>query len=103
MSFLSQNASTILTLTIEHLWLTGAAMFFAALIAIPAGILLARRGVLACRLARAHRVELRVRRPGRGCDPRTADVVQAGGAGGRFDEISHESPFAWHGPGAPRP
>ena len=42
MSFLSQNASTILTLTIEHLWLTASAMFFAAAIAIPAGILLAR-------------------------------------------------------------
>jgi osmoprotectant transport system permease protein len=42
MSFLSQNSSTILTLTIEHIWLSASAMFFAAAIAIPTGILLAR-------------------------------------------------------------
>jgi osmoprotectant transport system permease protein len=40
--FLSQYGSQILTLTIEHLWLTGAAMLLAAAIAIPAGIALTR-------------------------------------------------------------
>jgi osmoprotectant transport system permease protein len=40
--FLSQYGSEIATLTLEHLWLTGAAMLFAALIAIPAGIWLTR-------------------------------------------------------------
>jgi osmoprotectant transport system permease protein len=40
--FLVQYGSEILTLTIEHIWLTGAAMFFASLIAIPAGIWLTR-------------------------------------------------------------
>jgi osmoprotectant transport system permease protein len=41
-SFLSQYGSDISTLTIEHLWLTGAAMLFAAALAIPAGIWLTR-------------------------------------------------------------
>jgi osmoprotectant transport system permease protein len=41
-SFLSQYGGEIATLTIEHLWLTGAAMLFATLIAIPAGIGLTR-------------------------------------------------------------
>jgi osmoprotectant transport system permease protein len=40
--FLVQYGSEILTLTLEHIWLTGAAMFFASLIAIPAGIWLTR-------------------------------------------------------------
>ena len=37
-SFLSQYGSQILTLTFEHLWLTGGAMLFATAIAVPAGI-----------------------------------------------------------------
>jgi osmoprotectant transport system permease protein len=41
-SFLSQYGGEIATLTIEHLWLTGAAMLFATLIAVPAGIWLTR-------------------------------------------------------------
>jgi osmoprotectant transport system permease protein len=41
--FLAQYGSQIWTLTLEHLWLTGAAMLFAAAIAVPAGIGLARR------------------------------------------------------------
>jgi osmoprotectant transport system permease protein len=41
--FLAQYGSQIATLTLEHLWLTGAAMLFAVLIAVPAGIGLARR------------------------------------------------------------
>jgi len=40
--FLSQYGGEILTLTIEHIWLTGAAMLFAAAIAIPTGIWLTR-------------------------------------------------------------
>lgn len=42
MNFLSQYGSQIATLTVEHLWLTGAAMLFACAIAIPAGIWLTR-------------------------------------------------------------
>jgi len=42
MRFLSQYGSQIATLTIEHLWLTGAAMLLAAAIAIPAGVWLTR-------------------------------------------------------------
>ena len=41
-SFLSQYGSEIAELTLEHLWLTAAAMLFAVLIAIPAGIWLTR-------------------------------------------------------------
>jgi osmoprotectant transport system permease protein len=41
--FLAQYGSQIWTLTLEHLWLTGAAMLFAALIAVPVGIGLAHR------------------------------------------------------------
>jgi osmoprotectant transport system permease protein len=41
-SFLSQYGGEIATLTIEHLWLTGAAMLFATVIAVPAGIWLTR-------------------------------------------------------------
>ena len=41
-SFLAQNGAAILSLTIEHLWLTAAAMLFAALIAVPAGVWLTR-------------------------------------------------------------
>jgi len=40
--FLAQYGSEIGTLTLEHLWLTGAAMLFAAAVAIPAGIWLTR-------------------------------------------------------------
>jgi osmoprotectant transport system permease protein len=40
--FFSQYGSEIATLTLEHLWLTGAAMLLAAAIAIPAGIALTR-------------------------------------------------------------
>lgn len=43
MSFLAQYGSQIATLTVEHLWLTGAAMFIAVAIAVPAGIGLTRR------------------------------------------------------------
>ena len=41
-SFLSQYGSQIATLTLEHLWLTGAAMLFASFLAVPAGIWLTR-------------------------------------------------------------
>ncbi|WP_058187669.1 ABC transporter permease [Terracidiphilus gabretensis] len=41
-SFLQQNGATILSLTIEHLWLTAAAMLFAAAIAVPVGVWLTR-------------------------------------------------------------
>jgi osmoprotectant transport system permease protein len=40
--FLHQYGGEIGTLTLEHLWLTGAAMLFAAAIAIPVGIWLTR-------------------------------------------------------------
>jgi osmoprotectant transport system permease protein len=40
--FLAQNGSTIVTLTIEHLWLTAAAMLFATVIAVPVGVWLTR-------------------------------------------------------------
>ncbi|WP_263350065.1 ABC transporter permease [Acidicapsa acidisoli] len=40
--FLSQYGGEITTLTVEHLWLTGAAMLFATAIAVPAGIWLTR-------------------------------------------------------------
>lgn len=41
--FISQYGSQIVTLTLEHLWLTGAAMLFAAGIGVPTGIWLTRR------------------------------------------------------------
>ncbi len=41
-AFLSQYGGEIGTLTLEHLWLTGAAMLFAVAIAVPVGILLTR-------------------------------------------------------------
>ncbi|MGA2249889.1 ABC transporter permease [Terracidiphilus sp.] len=41
-SFLQQNGATILSLTIEHLWLTAAAMLFATAIAVPVGVWLTR-------------------------------------------------------------
>jgi len=41
-SFISQYGGEITTLTIEHLWLTGAAMLLATAIAVPAGIWLTR-------------------------------------------------------------
>jgi osmoprotectant transport system permease protein len=40
--FFSQYGGEIATLTVEHLWLTGAAMLFATAIAVPAGIWLTR-------------------------------------------------------------
>jgi osmoprotectant transport system permease protein len=40
--FFAQFGGEIATLTLEHLWLTGAAMLFAAAIAIPAGVALTR-------------------------------------------------------------
>ncbi len=40
--FFSQYGGEIATLSIEHLWLTGAAMLFATAIAVPAGIWLTR-------------------------------------------------------------
>jgi len=46
-NFLAQYGSEIVTLTIEHLWLTGSAMLIAALIGIPMGILLTRYSPLA--------------------------------------------------------
>jgi osmoprotectant transport system permease protein len=45
--FLEEHWGEITTLTLEHLWLTGAAMLIATLIAVPLGILLARRRSLA--------------------------------------------------------
>ncbi len=41
-AFLSQHWSEIVTLTLEHLWLTGAAMLFAIAIGVPLGIWLTR-------------------------------------------------------------
>jgi len=41
-SFLSQYGGQILELTVEHLWLTGAAMLFATAISVPVGIWLTR-------------------------------------------------------------
>jgi osmoprotectant transport system permease protein len=40
--FLAQYGPSIGTLTVEHLWLTGAAMLFAAAVAVPLGIWLTR-------------------------------------------------------------
>ncbi|HTY84890.1 MAG TPA: ABC transporter permease [Silvibacterium sp.] len=40
--FFSQYGSQILELTVEHLWLTGAAMLFATAISVPVGIWLTR-------------------------------------------------------------
>jgi osmoprotectant transport system permease protein len=40
--FFAQYGSEIATLTLEHLWLAGAAMIFATVIAVPAGIWLTR-------------------------------------------------------------
>ncbi|HXR39906.1 MAG TPA: ABC transporter permease [Terracidiphilus sp.] len=40
--FLHQYGSQIATLTLEHLWLTAAAMFLATAVAVPAGIALTR-------------------------------------------------------------
>jgi osmoprotectant transport system permease protein len=40
--FFSQYGGEIVTLTLEHLWLTGAAMLFATAISVPAGIWLTR-------------------------------------------------------------
>jgi len=40
--FIAEHWSEIVTLTIEHLWLTGSAMLFAAAIGIPTGVALTR-------------------------------------------------------------
>lgn len=40
--FLSRYGGEIATLTVEHLWLTGAAMLFATAVAVPAGVWLTR-------------------------------------------------------------
>lgn len=40
--FLSQYGAEIATLTVEHLWLTGAAMLFATAVSVPLGIWLTR-------------------------------------------------------------
>lgn len=45
--FLQEHWGEITMLTLEHLWLTGAAMLIATLISVPLGILLARRRALA--------------------------------------------------------
>jgi osmoprotectant transport system permease protein len=42
-AFLAEYGGEIVTLTVEHLWLTGAAMLFAAAIAVPVGVWLTRR------------------------------------------------------------
>jgi osmoprotectant transport system permease protein len=44
--FMSQNHAEVMELTLEHLWLVGASMFFAVLIGIPLGILITRWPVL---------------------------------------------------------
>lgn len=46
-SFLAQYGSQIAELTVEHLWMTGAAMLLATLIAVPAGVWLTRAPRLA--------------------------------------------------------
>jgi osmoprotectant transport system permease protein len=46
-SFLQQNGTTILSLTVEHLWLTAAAMLFSSAIAVPVGVWLTRSQVWA--------------------------------------------------------
>jgi osmoprotectant transport system permease protein len=40
--FFAQYGSQIATLTVEHLWLTGGAMLFATLVAVPTGVWLTR-------------------------------------------------------------
>jgi osmoprotectant transport system permease protein len=45
--FLQQHWDEIVALTLEHLWLTGAAMLFATAIAMPLGVLLARKRAFA--------------------------------------------------------
>ena len=44
--FMHQNRAQVVELTAEHLWLVGWSTLFAALIGIPLGILIARRGHL---------------------------------------------------------
>ncbi len=46
-AFLREHGTEILTLTLEHIWLTGAALLFAAAIGVPLGILLTRYRLLA--------------------------------------------------------
>ena len=45
--FVSEHWTEIVTLTIEHIWLTGAALLFAVGIGVPLGVLLTRYGALA--------------------------------------------------------
>lgn len=40
--FLIQNRSQVIELTLEHLWLVGASIFFAVLVGLPLGILITR-------------------------------------------------------------
>lgn len=40
--FIAEYGGEIVTLTVEHLWLTGAAMLFATAVAVPAGVWLTR-------------------------------------------------------------
>jgi osmoprotectant transport system permease protein len=44
--FIAQNHTEVLELTLQHLWLVAASIFFAVLIGIPLGILITRRPVL---------------------------------------------------------
>lgn len=44
--FIAQNHTEILELTLQHLWLVAASIFFAVLIGIPLGVLIARCPVL---------------------------------------------------------
>ena len=64
--FLQQYGQQIATLTIEHLWLTGAAMLFATVIAVPVGVWLTRAPAWARGAARERRgaCEDAKRRPG---------------------------------------
>lgn len=45
MRFFATHSREVLTLTVEHLWLVGTSMVFAAIIGVPLGILLTRRPV----------------------------------------------------------
>lgn len=44
--FIAQNHTEVLDLTLQHLWLVAASIFFAVLIGIPLGILITRRPAL---------------------------------------------------------
>jgi osmoprotectant transport system permease protein len=45
-NFIAQNHVEVLELTLQHLWLVGASIFFAVLVGIPLGILITRHPVL---------------------------------------------------------